>query len=613
MINHKVTFIPGNVEIVIKEGCTLKEAITTNELDFDFPCGGSGTCGKCRIKILDTVINHTEKEIEFLTEDELLNGVHLACQTKVLNDITVQLSTDKILEYNILLSTFQRAFILQPLIEKSFIEVDLPTLSNPKSDLKRIKEKLVIKNINYKNLIIELPTLQELSTKLREAKHHITVVTNENKILGIEKNNTTDKMFGVAFDIGTTTIVGYLMDLYTGKELAVSSCLNPQVKFGADVISRITYSNQNSDGLKIMQSSVLKVIDQLITHTTDKSGISREDIYSITIVGNTCMHHLFLGLNPRYIASSPYVPTISEPLELSAKELNLHINATGRVFVLPNISGFVGADTVGVILATEMDKSKDIKLAIDIGTNGEIVLGSSKKLMACSTAAGPAFEGSQISCGMRGAVGAIDHVTFDGKLSYTIIGTERAQGICGSGLLDVIAGLVELGIINKRGKLLSPNEFTNSKAIAYGKYIISSEGTNSFLLVPQSQTQHGRPIVITQNDISSLQLAKGAISAGINILIEECGISINDIKEVLLAGAFGNYLSPHSACIIGLIPYILESKIKMIGNAAGSGSKLALLSRIEYNRSQEIANTIKYVELGACKHFNRRFAEGMRF
>lgn len=325
------------------------------------------------------------------------------------------------------------------------------------------------------------------------------------------------------------------------------------------------------------------------------------------------MHHLCLGLTPRYIAAVPYIPVIGESISLNASELNLHINPSGKVFVLPNIAGFVGADTVAVVLATEMDKSKDIKLAIDIGTNGEMVLGSSEKLVSCSTAAGPAFEGAQISSGMRGASGAIDHVYFKEAMTYTVIGNEKPRGICGSGLLDAIAGFVELGLINKRGKLLSPDQFTTPSAKAFEKHIITYEDANAFLMVPESETAHGRPIMITQNDITSLQLAKGAISAGIKILIEKCGININDISEVLLAGAFGNYMAPHSACMIGLIPQELENKIKMVGNAAGTGSKLALLSHSEYKRSDVIAATIDYVELAAEKNFKKEFAKGMQF
>jgi len=281
--------------------------------------------------------------------------------------------------------------------------------------------------------------------------------------------------------------------------------------------------------------------------------------------------------------------------------------------VLPNIAGFVGADTVGVILASEMDKSKDVKLAIDIGTNGEIVLGSSKKLVSCSAAAGPAFEGAQISSGMRGAKGAIDHVNFGESLNYTVIGNEKPEGICGSALLDIVAGLVRLGIINKRGKLLSPADFINPNALPFKDNVVTYEGANAFLIVPPWETAHGRAIMLTQNDITSLQLAKGAISAGINILIKKCNITTNDIKEVILAGAFGNYMNPHSACTIGLIPPELENKIKLVGNAAGTGSMLALLSNDEYEHSNDIANKVAYIELGAQKDFNREFAHGMQF
>ncbi len=610
---HKVVFEPLNDEILIPEGSTIKEAIDKIDVDFDFPCSGRGSCGKCRIKVLEKILDTTDKEKKLLGEKELLEGIHLACETKVYDNLTVELNTSKASLLNILQWSVERTSNINPLIEKVYVEVDLPSLHDQKSDLKRLKEKLMLQNHNYKNLKIKLSALKDLPDKLREDNHHITVIIDNDEILGVEKGNTTLKMLGMAFDIGTTTIVGYLIDLCTGKELTVSSVLNPQVKFGADVISRTTYANQNIDGIKMLQSTLLKVIDGLIGNALEKSSMKREDVYTITIVGNTCMHHLFLGLTPRYIAATPYVPVVSDPINIDALDLNLHINPSGKIFLLPTIAGFVGADTAAVILATEMDKSKDIKLAIDIGTNGELVLGSSEKLVSCSTAAGPAFEGAQISSGMRGAIGAIDHVYFKDTMTYSVIGSNKPEGICGSGLLDIIAGFVELGIINKRGKILSPSEFTNDTAKAFQKNIITYDEANAFLVVPESETAHGRPIMITQNDITALQLAKGAISAGINILIDKLGIKLSDIKEVLLAGAFGNYMDPHSACIIGLIPKELENKVKMVGNAAGTGSKLSLLSRIEYERSNIITTTVEYIELGAQKHFNREFAKGMQF
>ncbi|MBV7272824.1 DUF4445 domain-containing protein [Clostridium sp. PL3] len=613
MNNYTITFEPGNRKIIVPEGSSIKEALTSAGLDFDFPCGGRGTCGKCRIKVLEKNLDPTEKELKYLEEKELLEGIRLACQIEIHDNITLQLNTEKENTHNILKTSTERSYSVEPLIQKVYTAVKAPTLEDQSSDFKRLKESIMLKYPNCKAVKIKIDALQDLPYKIRESEQSVTVIIDKNEIIGVEQGNTTNKMLGIAFDIGTTTIVAYLMDLYTGKELAVSSSLNPQVKFGADVISRTSYANQNEDGIKTMQDALLKIMNKLIDNTVEISGLSRKDIYAITVVGNTCMHHLFLGLTPRYIAAAPYVPVISETIELDAFKLNFNINKAGKVFVLPNIAGFVGADTVAVVLATEMDKSKDIKLAIDIGTNGEMVLGSSKKLVSCSTAAGPAFEGAQISSGMRGASGAIDHIRFGEALTYTVIDNEKPKGICGSGLLDIIACFVEFGIINKRGKILSPDKFTNPAAKAYENHIISYDGANAFLVVPESETSHGRPIMITQDDVTSLQLAKGSIAAGIKILIDKCGVNIDDINEVLLAGAFGNYMDPHSACMIGLIPKELESKIRMVGNAAGTGAKLALVSRSEYEHSNTIASSVKYVELAAEQSFNKAFAKGLQF
>ena len=613
MNKFTITFEPGDHKVIVSEGSSIKEAIVTAALDFDFPCGGRGTCGKCRIKVLGKELAPTEKELKYLQKNELLDGIHLACELEVHDNITLQLNTEKKIVHNILKTSTEMSCVIEPLIQKIYTEVSIPTLEDQKSDFKRLKESIALQKINYKDFKIKIEALKSLPDKLRESDHSITAIIDKNEIIGIEEGDTTQKMLGIAFDIGTTTIVSYLMDLHTGEELAVSSSLNPQVKFGADVISRTTYANQNKNGVRVMQAALLKVMNDLIDNTLEESNFTRNDVYTITVVGNTCMHHLFLGLNPRYIAAVPYVPVISETIELSASKLNFNINPAGKAFILPNVAGFVGADTVAVILATEMDKSKDIKLAIDIGTNGEMVLGSSKKLVSCSTAAGPAFEGAQISSGMRGASCAIDHVSFDKTFIYTVIGNEKPKGICGSGLLDIIAGLVEFGMINKRGKLLSPEQFTNPAAKAFEKHIISYDGANAFLVAAESETSHGRPIMVTQDDITALQLAKGSIAAGIKILMDECSISTEDISEVLLAGAFGNYMDPHSACMIGLIPRELEDRIKLVGNAAGTGAKLALLSRSEYEHSDAIATSVKYIELAAQQSFRKTFAKGLQF
>jgi uncharacterized 2Fe-2S/4Fe-4S cluster protein (DUF4445 family) len=490
-----------------------------------------------------------------------------------------------------------------------FIEIDRPARETQSSDWHRLKERLAEQGYKHSELESTLSIIRQMPDVIRGANNCITALMYESKIAGIEPQDTTHTMLGMAFDIGTTTIVGYLLDLYSGKELSVVSTLNPQTMFGADVISRLTFASQEENGLIKLQGAVIEAINKIIAKAVQIASVTRSQIYGISIAANTCMHHIFLGINPQSIAVSPYVPVISEPLVLDASELKISINRAGKVLMLPNIAGFVGADTVAVLLTTELDRSEDIKLVIDIGTNGEIALGKREKMIACSAAAGPAFEGAQISSGMRGTVGAIDHVYYRDRLEYSVIGGGQPLGVCGSALLDTVAGLVELGIINKRGEFIAYEKLTNPVAKRFKESLIEHEGQQAFLLAEASTTGHGRPIIITQNDIRAVQMAKGAMAAGVRVLMETYGIQAQDIKEVLLAGAFGNYLNPHSACVIGLIPPELESKIKMIGNAAGTGAKLALLSASEFRRAKDIAEVVKLVELGSYPRFNSIFGE----
>lgn len=609
MPHFKVTFQPVNLSVDVLAGSTVKDALNGTELDFDFPCGGTGKCGKCRVRIIDGMVQPTSSEKEILEAEEIAEGIYLACLTKVENDLTVELPNYKKHTHNILMASDERYCRIEPHLKKVFLQPEPPSLDDPRDDWQRVRDTLTRYGYDPGRVEAPLAALQQLPEMVREAEYHLTAVMHGHKLLGIEQLDTTGTMLGMAFDIGTTTIVGYLLEAYSGKELSVVSTLNPQTKFGADVISRITFAGQEEDGLKKLHISVIGAINRLIGEAVEKAGVSRNDIYEICIAANTCMHHLFLGISPRNIALAPYVPAVSGPVVAKAADLAIKINQAGRVFVLPNIAGFVGADTTAVLLAAELDRSADIKLVIDIGTNGEIALGSQDKVVACSAAAGPAFEGAQISSGMRGAVGAIDHVYFADGLAYSVIGGAAPLGLCGSALLDTVAGLLELGIIDKRGRILPFNKLTNPAAKVYKDHLVQHEGSLAFLLADSNKTGHGRPIMVTQADIREVQLAKGAMAAGVRVLMEACGIQTEEIKEVLLAGAFGNYLNPHSACVIGLIPQELESKIKMIGNAAGSGAKIALLSSGEYRRAAEVAKRVRFIELGSYPKFNSIFGE----
>lgn len=620
MTSYKVVFQPGNLEREVTAGSTLMTVLNQMQIELDFPCGGNGKCGKCRVRILEGAVAPSDFEQESLTADEISNGIRLACVTKVENSMTVELPGQK-LAHNILASSEGRKAVLDPHFAKTFLVIDQPTPEDWRSDCSRVQAGLatqlseVQESDGSTGRAVKWPIdlLRQLPKHLRENEYRITAVTYGGELVGIEPGDTTGALLGMAFDIGTTTIVGYLMDLSTGQELAVVSILNPQTKFGGDVISRVTYAGQAEDGVEQLQRAVVGAVNQLVGEAAEQASVSRNQIYAVTIAANTCMHHLFLGISPKSIAVAPYVPVISEPLVAPAPDLAIEINSVGRIMLLPNIAGFVGADTAAVLLATEMEQQEQMTLMIDIGTNGEIALGSADGIYACSAAAGPAFEGAQISSGMRGAVGAIDHIFFGDQVDYSVIGGVAPIGICGSALLDAVAGLLELGIVDSKGRILKVEGLPADLPAALAKRVVEAEDQLAFLVAKASETGHGRPIMITQGDIRQLQLAKGAMAAGVQILLEKRDIPVEGVGQVLLAGAFGNYLNPHSACVIGLIPQQLESKIRTIGNAAGAGAKTALLSASEYRRAAAIAEQVRFVELGSYPTFNRIFAKSTYF
>ena len=385
----------------------------------------------------------------------------------------------------------------------------------------------------------------------------------------------------LAFDVGTTTLAAYLMDGITGQLLARAGTKNPQISFGADVISRIQYVMQT--GSTELQTLVRTALAELTQQTAEEAGISPEEITTASIVGNTAMHHLLLGIDPTPLTTPPYMPKECQALELPAEGL-LPIAPSGRVRILPNIAGFVGADTTACLVAAEFDRREPLTLLIDIGTNGEMVLGNRHRRIACSTAAGPAFEGANISCGMRGGPGAVDHVFVkDGEIAWHSIGDCPPVGICGSGLLDLVAVLLEQGYINKRGRLPEP------------------------FCLP------GTEIVLTQKDVREVQLAKAAIRAGIELMVRQLDVELSDIEAVYLAGAFGNYLDPKAACRIGMIPPVLLDRIQGIGNAAGEGARLCALSLQEYRNSSKIAAETEFLELATFLDFQRLFVNRMVF
>jgi len=620
----KITFLPDEKNIETNKGTTILEALESVGININTPCGGKGICGKCKILINKGITTATPIEEELLSGEEIKKGFRLACQTKIFEDTVIEIPSEIRLDFKRVFSSnlkgdidrVKRYFPLDSNFKKVFLDLKKPSLDDQRADWERIKGGLSSKKIeNISILKISVEILKKIPILIRRANFKITVTVDNNEIIDIEKGDTTKNSYGIAFDIGTTTVAGYLIDLSTGEELSAIAKANPQIVYGDDIISRIEFAQQETDGLEILQKEIVNTLNEIVEEIVKEVKVKRNNIYKITVAGNTCMHHLLLGLNPSYIALSPYIPVIKESLNLKAKDIpKLALKPTVNVYMLPNISAFVGADITAGILSTSMWREDKTVLFIDLGTNGEIILSSKKKLWACSTAAGPAFEGARISSGMRAAEGAIDKVKMDNNfIVYRTIKNGKVIGICGSGLIDLIAEMLKLGLINKSGKLINREEYNPELSEEIRNRIIKGQKGNKFLIVKSKGTENGNPIYLTQGDIREVQLAKAAIYAGIKILLKKVKISSDDIQKILLAGAFGSFIDKKSARRIGLIPQLPLKKTESVGNAAGRGAEIVLLSGKTRKICEKISKDSKYIELSSCPDFQKEYIKAMFF
>ena len=564
---YRIKFIRENRELEVQPGTTVLEAEREAGLCPDAPCGGQGKCGKCKV-----LVNGTEA---------------LACQTKVWQDLEVD-TKGEASGYAILTKGLDRRVLFEPDLKQQRVVIDKPERGDNRSDWERLVSQLEEQDELQPDL-----TLASSLYERRKAGTDWYAVYTKRKILEI--NDREKKLYFAAFDIGTTTVVGYLLDAGTGQELSVKSRMNPQAEYGADVIMRANHALKN--GIRPLTEGIQKAVDEMLQELAEEAGIESRDIYQVAVVGNTCMHHLFLGISPASLVHAPYNPAVRQGLILPAVEYGLHIHEKGELLLLPDIAGYVGADTCGCILALRPDRKEEMSLTIDIGTNGEMVLGNRERLVCCSTAAGPAFEGAKIECGMRGAKGAIDHVRYqDGAWTYTTVGGAAPIGLCGSGLIDLVAELRKAGFISENGHLESGQELASR-----------------FVLASPEASGNGKGVYLTQKDIGEVQLAKAAIAAGIRLLMEELSITENEIDAVYLAGAFGNYMNPESAAVIGMLPASLLGKIIPVGNAAGEGAKLALLNARERGEMDTLVQKIGFVELAISPEFQDCFVEELCF
>jgi uncharacterized 2Fe-2S/4Fe-4S cluster protein (DUF4445 family) len=616
----ELLFSPDQKTARIERGTTILEAAGVAGVHINNLCGGQGACGKCKVKITKGRVERHSKSLSVLSTEELQEGYVLACQTPVEGGLEVEVPPESHLEGGQILtetgpvSYSEPVFIerypqdelkvpfYSPLTSKVYLELPPPSLEDSLSDLDRIYRELR-RRWDMPVLDIELNVLQGLGRLLRQSDWKVTVTLGRKpqglRILQVEGGDRSKKNFGIAVDVGTTTVVAKLVNLTSGQVMASCATHNRQIRYGEDVISRIVYACERTKGLGPLNEAVIDNINDLIQRLTQKEGISLDDITAILAAGNTTMIHLLLQLDPCFIRLEPYIPSAGVFPVLKAVETGIRINPNGLLACMPCVSSYVGGDITAGVLASGIDDSAQLSMLMDIGTNGEIVVGDNEWLVCCSASAGPAFEGGGTKCGMRAVGGAIQSVTIsDGEVVVSTIGGGKPIGICGSGLIDSICGLFEDGIILPNGKFNMDRSDPRLKTTEEGP---------EFVLVSGDTSETGKDIVITEYDISNLIKSKGAVFAAARVLVQSVGMDFSDIERVFVAGGFGNYLNIEKAITIGLVPDLPLDRFQFMGNSSVAGARIALVSNYAFEKAETIAKKMTYFELSVSHDFMNEF------
>ncbi len=594
---------PDGLEIVVSDKTPLTRALWQAGISVETPCGGFGICGKCKVRFLSGHIPEpTPEERKHLTDFELMEGWRLACRHKIEGNATVLIpegSRPSITQ--ILTTAIERGTKLLPAVKRFTVSVPPASTTDERSDVQRLLDAMRQQHgLILSSSSLPLSVLRSLPTFLRQ-NQEVSVITYSDElhrpsILAVmPRSEATCPLLGIAFDIGTTTLVGYLIDLESSKELTYAARLNPQVQFGDDVVSRLHYALQQPNGLRQLQQAVVKGMNEIIAECCQVANVTPTDIYELVCVGNTTMLHLLLGVNPEPIAFAPYVPVFNEPVTVEAQRLGLRIHPNGILTTLPCVAGYIGADTVAVVLTHLYEPDGEPTVALDIGTNGEIVVRHQGRYWCASAAAGPAFEGGRIYQGMRAERGAISQVSVERTdsnvwLRIQTLGGTYPKGVCGSGLIDAVAALIELGIVDETGRM-------NDKLPEWRERFLAINGQKAFQLVSPQLSERSEGIVLSQRDVRELQLAKGSIRAVTEVLLQVAGLQWEKVSRVIIAGAFGFFVNLTSAQKIGLLPPLPMERFFTVGNAAGAGAKLALRSTVERKRATELARKMTHVPM----------------
>ncbi len=604
-----IRFLPMDQKAKAREGETLLQLAHRVGLPLNSFCGGKRVCGKCKVVIEETeqaLLPPSEKEIEILG-DLIQKGYRLACETVLRGAATVWVPEETRIRGHVILTShtaYPFPVRLRPNLDSYHVKVPAPELHQLTADSERLLLALE-RNYGLHANRLDPFVLRRLPQVLRKDEQGLTAIVRAGEEIIDLRPGRENGLYGIAFDIGTTTVVGYLMDLRTGEKLSVKSALNPQTAFGADVISRISYCQENLDGLEKLRVGIVRCLNQIVSDACEEAGIEPAQVMEASAVGNTVMHHLFVGLDPRYVAVAPFAPVLEMSQDMKARDLGLNIGSSGYLHLPPLKAGFVGSDTIACILATGIHRGKAPILLIDLGTNGEIVYGNRERLLCCSTAAGPAFEGGHIRWGMRAATGAIERVKVaprDLEVEVATIEGRRPVGICGSGIISAAAELIRRGVLLQSGNF---NQEIRSPRLRQGK-----DGWE-FVLVWARDTDARDDIVLTQKDVSELLMAKAAVYAGASLLVELLGTG--PPERILMAGACGNYIAPQDARTIDLLPYCDAATLFGVGNAAGNGSCLVLLDKRKKREAEQIARKAEYQELAASPRFEEFFVSSLFF
>lgn len=603
----QIDFQPAGRRIVVEQGGDLLTAAQHAGIDLIAACSGIGICGTCRIRLVEGQLSDpTTVEVDILDAEQINKGYRLACQAVPLGDVRIEVPPESLPVGNkLVVGGIDHGVQVNPLITHLDVSIEPPGLDDLRSDLTRLEE--VVHKTKYWPLIVDLPVLVSLPENLRKNNWSVRLGLrrhyHEICLVAVLPKQTA--LYGLAVDIGSTKLAAYLVDMNTGVTVLQKGTMNPQISFGEDVVSRIAFANKSEHNRKILQKRLVGALNQMVEDLCSEADIQPSQIVEAALVGNTAMHHFLLGLPVEQLGASPYVPAVSRPVEIRAADLDLNIAAGAWIYLPANIAGYIGADHTAALLASQFHLPKEeIRILVDIGTNTEISLSiRNRVLLSCSTASGPAFEGAHIRDGMRAAPGAIEKVVIkNGLAQVKTVSGRPPVGICGTGILNSISELLKDEAITSQGGFNKNHPGVRQR-----------DGRTEFLLVPAERTGHGRDIVITRKDINEIQLAKGAIRAGIEVLLTTAGIHKADVDEWVIAGAFGTFLDIDSALRVGMFPEVPKERFKQVGNAAGVGAKRLLISEEEREAVFSLAAKAQYVELTTYPEFTHRFVSAMNF